>query len=298
LGDIDPTTLGPTLIHEHLATSPPPYATQEDPDLGFGDRCGASAELTAFRDAGGGAVCELTTTDYGRDIGISVAASRESGVNVVQATGLQKGIYYPAGTSRREIDEVAHQFVADIIVGTDGTEFKSGVIKVGTCSTDEIWDVEKRIFAAAARAAMITGAPILTHTQAGRLGHEQLDIFEAEGLPLDQVCVGHLDRNIGWKYLAELASRGAWLGLDQWTKDKYGLDVGRAEMVQRLVDAGHTRVNVSGDLGRGSYQRAYGGLPGLDGCFTAIKNALSEDTRKLVLITNPALFLTFREAVK
>ncbi|WP_051571041.1 phosphotriesterase family protein [Cryptosporangium arvum] len=297
LGDIDPAGLGPTLIHEHLLTSPPPYATQDDDDLEFGTHDGAAAELRAYADGGGGAICELTTVDYGRDVAASVHASQQSGVHVVQATGLQKGIYYPAGTNRRDVDDLAEQFVADIEKGIDGTAARAGLIKVGTCSLERIWDVEATVIRAAARAAVRTGAPVLTHTQAGHLGHQQLDLLLGEGLPADQVCLGHLDRNIGWDYLRELSERGAWIGLDQWTKDKYGSDAARAAMVHRLVDAGHTRITVSGDLGRGRYQPAYGGSPGFAGCSAAIRAALADDrVGDLVLRDNPARLLTFREA--
>lgn len=296
LGDIEPSTLGRTLIHEHLVTSPPPYATQDDDDLEFGDAVGATSELRDYADGGGGALCELTTVDYGRDVHAAIAASEATGVHVIQATGLQKGIYYPAGTSRRSIDDLADQFVADVMKGIDDSGAKAGVIKVGTCSTESIWDVERKVIQAVARAAIRTGAPILTHTQAGKLGNEQLEIMASEGLPMDQVCLGHLDRNIGWDYLSGLVERGAWIGLDQWTKDKYGPDTGRAEMVHRLLDAGHTQITVSGDLGRGRYQPAYGGSPGFKGAQAAIWQALGDEAAELVMVDNPATFLTFRKA--
>lgn len=280
-------------MHEHLYCSPPPFATREAQDLDFGHAEGAALELSRLADAGGGAVCELTTPDYGRDVSIAVQASRASGVHVVQATGLQKGLYYPAGTSRRSEEDLASQFVHDLRVGVDGTEARAGLIKVGTCSTDEVWDVERTVFAAAAIAAGETGAPIMTHTQAGTLGDHQLDMFDAAGHPLEQVCIGHLDRHLDFGYLNGLAARGAWLGFDQWTKAKYAADEERAAMILSLIDAGHTRLMVSGDLGRARYQHAYGGGPGLDGCLNALATVLPDDVFTMVAIDNPAEFLVF-----
>jgi predicted metal-dependent phosphotriesterase family hydrolase len=302
-GDLPGQDLGATLIHEHLLTAPPPYAAHADPDLEFGSEEGATSELQAYAGAGGGALIELTTVDYGRDAGVAARASAGSGVHVVQATGLQKGIYYPAGTSRRSVEDLAAQFERDIVTGidasTDGEPVRAGVVKVGSCSTEALWPVEETVLRAGARAARRTGAPVQTHTQAGRLGHEQLDQLESEGLPPSQVCLGHLDRNLEWDYLLSLAERGAWLGLDQWTKDKYGLDVERAAMVRRLVDAGHTRVLVSGDLGRGSYQPAYGGGPGFGSCLTTIRKVIGDDDlADLVLVRGPREFLAFREPAR
>ncbi|MEV4837354.1 hypothetical protein AB0K05_22715 [Nonomuraea sp. NPDC049486] len=298
LGDVSPESLGAMLIHEHLLTAPPAYAVHRDPDLEFGTAEGAAAEVSDFVEAGGGGLVELTTVDYGRDVTAALSAARATGAHIVQGTGLQKGIYYPAGTSRRTSEELAAGFVTDILTGFGPENTRAGAIKAGTCSTEEMWDVERKVLTAAAIAAKETGAPILTHTQAGRLGHEQLDVFEAAGLDLGQVCVGHLDRNLEADYLLSLARRGAWLGLDQWTKDKYGHDTDRAAMVRRLVDAGHTRVMVSGDLGRGSYQRAYGGSPGLGPCLDAIRKALGDELAELTLVANPAGFLAFREVTR
>jgi predicted metal-dependent phosphotriesterase family hydrolase len=296
LGDVTPDTLGAMLIHEHLLTAPPAFALHEDPDLEFGTPDGAAAEVADLVEAGGGGLVELTTADYGRDVTAALAAARATGARIVQGTGLQKGIYYPAGTTRRSSEELAADFVRDIREGFGPEHTRAGAIKAGTCSTEELWDVERTVLRAAALAAKETGAPILTHTQAGRLGHDQLDVFESAGLDLSQVCVGHLDRNLEEDYLVSLARRGVWLGLDQWTKDKYGHDTDRAAMVRRLVDAGHTKVMVSGDLGRGSYQRAYGGSPGLGACLTAIRKALGDELAELTLVANPAAFLAFREA--
>src|SRR5690606_10589659 len=228
LGDVTPDTLGAMLIHEHLLTAPPAFALHEDPDLEFGTPDGAAAEVADLVEAGGGGLVELTTADYGRDVTAALAAARATGARIVQGTGLQKGIYYPAGTTRRSSEELAADFVRDIREGFGPEHTRAGAIKAGTCSTEELWDVERTVLRAAALAAKETGAPTLTHTQAGRLGHDQLDVFESAGLDLSQVCVGHLDRNLEEDYLVSLARRGVWLGLDQWTKDKYGHDTDRA----------------------------------------------------------------------
>ena len=54
------------------------------------------ADLLAFRAAGGRSVVELTTPYYGRDVIGSAHLSRESGVNIIATTGLNKARYSEA----------------------------------------------------------------------------------------------------------------------------------------------------------------------------------------------------------
>ena len=54
-------------------------------------------------------------------------------------------------------------FIHEITVGIGNTGAKAGVIKVGVSRGGRMTDLDKRIYRAAARAAVVTGAPILTH---------------------------------------------------------------------------------------------------------------------------------------
>ncbi len=99
------------------------------------------------------------------------------------------------------------------------------------------------ILRAAARAQMATGVPISTHTWApGRVGDEQLRIFEEEGVDLSRVYIGHSDNTDDMDYLSGLAQKGAYIGLD-------GLRVAgntlgtpdfqqRINIVAKLIEAG------------------------------------------------------------
>jgi phosphotriesterase-related protein len=284
--------LGVTLCHEHLLTQAPP--SFDDPDLSFGTVEGATSELNDFKAAGGNALVEMTTPDYGRDIAGVVAAARASGVHVIQVTGLQKGTTYPPEVEKSTVDELAAPMVRDITEGIPGGEgARAGVLKAGTCKEDEVLDIERRVFEAVAQAHLATGAPVSNHLQAGRLGHEQLDMLEASGVSPDRVLLGHLDRAIDFEYHRSLAERGAWLGYDHFTKAKYYPDELRVETINRLLDAGYTRILIAGDLGRGSYQPAYGGSPGFAGVLNKATEMLDPEARKLIFIDNPAEFFAF-----
>jgi predicted metal-dependent phosphotriesterase family hydrolase len=292
-GDIPPAALGLTLSHEHLIAHAPADLGARDPDLSFGTVEGARAELEALAAAGGRAVVEMTTADYGRDAAGALRAAEGTGVHVIQATGLQKGTTYPPSVEHAGVDELAAAMVADVREGIDGAAARAGVIKAGTCGTEAMRDDERKVFAAVAAAHHATGAPISTHLQAGTLGHEQLDAFAQGGVDPGRVLLGHLDRNLDWDYHRSLAERGCWLGYDHVTKSKYAPDETRAEFIGRLLEQGHDRILVSGDLGRGSYQPAYGGAPGFTGVLARLRELLDAATLELLTVTNPARFFAF-----
>ncbi|GAC68368.1 phosphotriesterase family protein [Gordonia soli] len=296
LGDIAPDQLGVTLCHEHLFTNPPLWAQTKDSDMVLDKVDAAIGEVADFDGLGGGALIEMTTHDYGRNAAGLLAVAEASGVHIVSASGYQKGIYYPETVTIESIDEIAARFIADVESGVDGTPARAGVIKFGTCRTDEIRDDERKVQRAVARAHLVTGAPISTHCQAGTLGTLQANGFADLGVDPAKVLIGHLDRNLDYGYLREVAQTGVWLGFDHWTKPKYPSDELRVEYVERLFAEGFTRVMVSGDLGRPSYQPHHGGGPGFAGLLKQIRERLSADIAEQVLVTNPREFFAFTPA--
>lgn len=292
-GDVSASSLGITLCHEHLLTRPPQWALEVDADLLLSDPDKAATELDTYAAAGGGALVEMTTTDYGRDAAALLGVAERSDVRVVAATGYQKGIYYPDGLHETPVEDLASRMVEDVSVGMDGTRARAGVIKFGTCRTDRIRDDEGAVLSAVASAHLASGAPISTHTQAGTLGDVQLERFVDAGVPPASVLIGHVDRNLDPGYLRAMAQGGAWLGFDHWTKSKYAEDDDRVAQVRGLLEAGHDRIMVSGDLGRPSYQLAHGGGPGFSGILETVRGRLGDEIADLVLVRNPARFFAF-----
>ncbi|WP_338855365.1 phosphotriesterase [Gordonia hongkongensis] len=293
LGDIAPEYLGVTLCHEHLFTNPPKWAQDQDPDMVLDRVDAAIAEVADFDGLGGGALIEMTTADYGRNATGLLAVAQASNVHIVSASGYQKGIYYPDSVATESIDEIAARFVADVTAGIDNTSAPAGVIKFGTCRTDEIRDDEHKVQQAVARAHLMTGVPISTHCQAGTLGDLQANGFADLGVDPDHVLIGHLDRNLDFGYLREVARTGVWLGFDHWTKPKYPSDELRVDYVRRLFDEGYTKIMVSGDLGRPSYQPHHGGGPGFAGLLKQIRDRLPADIAERVFVDNPREFFAF-----
>lgn len=241
VGPIDTADLGFTLCHEHvLVTSA--GVQQVYPE--WIDRAGTKARaIDALRQAcreGLRSMVDLTTIDLGRDVRLLEEVSRESGVNIICATGTWRDI--PRVFWDASPDMIAALFVREIEEGIEGTGTRAGVIKVandvgGVSPEGEI------VLRAAARAQKATGVPISTHAWAPeRVGEQQVRIFEEEGVDLDRVCVGHSNDTTDTDYLVGLLKKGVWLGMDRYPGGRMpGTPgwAGRTETVKRLLDAGY-----------------------------------------------------------
>ncbi len=120
LGDVAPEALGLTLGHEHLIARP--AADVDDPDLRLDDEDAAVAELASFASAGGGAVVEMTTVDYGRDVAALRRLSRASGVHLIAATGFNKGRFSDGIVARHDDETIVRWMIDEVRVGATAYE--------------------------------------------------------------------------------------------------------------------------------------------------------------------------------
>ncbi|MTI96308.1 MAG: phosphotriesterase-related protein [Firmicutes bacterium] len=259
---VTPNDLGITYIHEHLLSEPPLWLQKQDPDLVLQDLQASAREVEIFLAAGGNTLVDMTAVDYGRNIHAQARIAKMTGVNLVVTTGFNKGLFFPEWVSQSTTDVIAHWMISELTVGIEGTDYKAGLIKVGTgyntISTDE-----RKVITAAAIAHKETGAPIAAHTEAGTMPLEQLTLMESLGVNLNQVIIAHADRNIDRYVMNEIAARGAYVEFDGPSKIKYYPDQARVDAIIGLVKAGFDKqIVISGDMARQSYLEAYGGGPG------------------------------------
>jgi predicted metal-dependent phosphotriesterase family hydrolase len=299
LGDVAPETLGLTLCHEHLVTAPAPRLRDGD-DLLLDDPAKAVAELGVFRQAGGGALIELTVAEFGRDVGALREISAQSGVQIVATTGHVSVDYWDGviDVPALSVEQLVEEMTADLTVGVDGSEVRAGIIKAGS-SRDEVTDAEERVLTAAGITQRRTGSPITTHTTAGTMAPDQARILLAAGADPRRVCLGHLDRRLLYPELRALAREGFLLGFDCISKDWYEPDAKRVETVARLVDDGLVEhVVLSGDLARRSSWVSWGGGPGYSYIPWRFvpwlrRQGLEEQAIRQITVGNPARLLTW-----
>lgn len=297
-GDIAPDALGVCYGHEHLLGQPPPDLAE--PDFILDDADAAARELRWFREAGGRALVEMSTADYGRDAAGLRRLAERSGVHIVCATGFNTDRFSARHGAGETVETLAARFTREVTVGIGDSGVRAGVIKAAS-TLNEISSHAEKVFRAAARTHHATGAPLSTHTEAGTMALEQIALLEKEGVAPDRVILGHLDRKLDGPYLREVAATGAYLSFDQISKEKYYPDHLRIECILRLVAEGHGRqILLAGDLARRSYWPGYGtgGGPGLTYILWRFvpwlrEEGLSDDAVQDLLVHNPARVLAF-----
>jgi phosphotriesterase-related protein len=240
LGPLDTSELGVTLAHEHVVVTSAgiPHVYPE-----FIDRPGsleqAVVELGQAYAGGLRSIVDVTTMDLGRDVPLLQEVSRRSGVHIVCATGTWRDI--PRSFWSVSPDRIAPLYVREIEEGIEQTGVKAGIIKVAN-DAEGVTPQAEIILRAAARAHKATGVPISTHTWApGRVGEQQVRVFEDEGVDLSRVYIGHSNDTTDTGYLIGLLEKGVWLGLDRYpggrtpgTPDWEG----RTATAKALIDAG------------------------------------------------------------
>jgi phosphotriesterase-related protein len=204
--------------------------------------------------------------------------ARETGLNIVVATGCMKEQYYHStrGTVsafwayQLSVDEIAEVMVRDIEDGINGTTIRAGIIKVGT-SRDRITSHEERVLRGAARAHRRSGCPITTHATLGTMGPQQAEILLNEGVDPSRAVIGHSDLNTVPTYHEGILRRGLSVGFDtigkerfdytrpetagisryEFEKEQYFIsDESRLTTLLHLVRVGHVgQIVLSSDLG-------------------------------------------------
>ncbi|MGE3910637.1 MAG: phosphotriesterase [Chloroflexota bacterium] len=279
LGPVAADQFGRTLMHEHLLFNLETYLHQPpDPadaplvdasltldtlwwvrehpmasrqNLYQTDPVLAAAEVERFRAAGGVTLVEVSSIGLARDVRGLKQIAEQTGVNIVAGTGYYVGSSHPATLAGRSVEDVTAELVRDLQEGLDGTDIRAGVIgEIGT--SDPLYDTERLVLRAAARAQAITGAAMIVHPAPQHRSAADmspwLDILEGEGAVPARVVLSHLEARLADRPgdFETLARRGYVLALDTWGNTKHyesrnftmPSDADRVALLTRLVAEG------------------------------------------------------------
>lgn len=274
-GDIQPDQLGFTYSHEHILCRPPYWVEKGADDLLLDHYESSKADVIDFQNHGGQSIVDATAIDYGRDVEGVARLSQETGVQIVGTAGFNKSFLWEAKLTPRHrqligeyetygewiekapMEELTRHVVSEVEEGLEGTDYRAGQVKFGT-GYNRISPLEVKTIRAVARAHHETKAPVHSHTEAGTMALEQIEILRQENVNLEYVSFGHMDRNPDPYYHEQIAKTGAFLSFDGIAKVKYYPESTRIDCILQLVQKGYEdQILVSGDTARKSYYRHY-----------------------------------------
>ena len=250
---------GMTYSHEHIAIDLSGIKKTEDTRLDCMDET-----IREFKDLykkGVRNVIELSNRGMGRDISYMAKVAKETGINVLCATGFYKEPFFPEEVYSLTEEELTNLMVHEIEVGIDGTEIKAEVIGEIGSSVNVFEEAEQKVFRAAIEAQKRTHKPIITHTSLGTLAMEQIAMFKEKNVDLDKIIISHVDLSGDVEYILDIIRQGVNVAFDTIGKINYQSDELRVEMLKRICDEGYShKVLLSMDITRKSNMLFKGGI--------------------------------------
>ncbi len=254
-GTTTPERLGKTLMHEHLVIGYPGWESHSTaPGPKRADMIARCVDRVEELKANGfSTLLDPCPNDLGRDVGIMQEVASRTGFQIICATGLYK--QEEGGTAYWHFrqgfgdagDAMAELFIKEIEDGVGATGVRAGIIKLAT-GRGQMTDYERRVFTAAAKASVATGAPITTHTDGGTVGDLQQKLLTELGVPAHRIVIGHSCGTSDHAYHMHIARGGSYLGFDRFGIELIRPDADRVSALLALLRAGAgDRVVVSHD---------------------------------------------------
>jgi len=308
LGDIQPKEMGLTYSHEHIVIEES-FPTLSNPEFVLNDTKLISQELQEFYELGGRTMVDTMPAACGRNILKLAEVSRNSKVNIIAPTGIHLEIYYPPNHWRYHlsVDEVTELFIRDVTEGVDEYDYsspivkrtahKAGMIKLAT-GDDKITDHQRKIFEAVVNAHLETGAPILTHTNGGKLAMEQVELFLKLGADPSHIVISHVDKNRDLAFHEALLQTGVYVEYDSHFRLKMKGDDWTFTLLENMLPKYSGQIVLGMDMAKHTYWKSYGGKPGLIYLITEFRQELEarglSDYFEQMFFSNPQMLYSFK----
>lgn len=248
-GPVDTSTLGRTLMHEHVFVLSTEIVQNYGGDW-WDEEVRVEDAITKLNDLvsrGISTVVDPTVIGLGRYIPrVQRIAAAVPGLHIIVATGLYTFdelphyfAYRGPGTILEGPELMADLFISDIRDGIADTGVKAAFLK---CVVEEkgLTPGVERVARAVALTHRETGVPITVHTNAThQSGLVALDLFADEGVDLTKVVVGHSGDTNDIDYLKAIMDRGATAGMDRFGLDMFNPTEARVATIAVLAQQGY-----------------------------------------------------------
>jgi len=244
-GAVDNSTLGATLMHEHVFVLNEEVRTNYPAGWNEEERVhDAITKLNALAARGCRTILDPTVLGLGRDIRRISRVADGTELNIIVATGLYTYNDIPHYFRYRlphpgRLDPMAELFIEDLTTGIAGTTIRAAFLK---CAIDEpgLTPGVERVLRAVAQAHRETGAPVTVHTHPhSGTGRDVLRVLREEQADLTKVVLGHSGDSTDLDYLSELADAGCILGMDRFGLDLITPFEDRVATVAALCERGY-----------------------------------------------------------
>ncbi len=314
LADVDPQVLGSgaTLFHEHLAfdyASPPaePRAPGTPPpapptNAEMVDLLVEEIDMAGF-DGVSCIVDSATGPRTAQQLENLAAMAARCDVHIVLGGSYILAPRYPAEIIRLPEDEIAAYMIAQA-----ARERWGALGEVGS-SFPAMHDDERKMLRAISQVHVRTGLPIFTHVpheSCPTCALDQIDIYEAQGVDMAHLCIGHLSTikrsdDPTWETHKEIARRGAFIGFDtvgHRMSQSFIPERTKVDMVLSALEAGYEdHVLLSSDFANTAQIKANWG----NGFSTVLLQfvpklryfGVPDETIHKILVDNPRRFLAF-----
>jgi len=287
LGPLPPAKLGWCQFHEHIAITQG-ISSDINPALCINDPEKSTAEVLGYKKAGGMTLVDAQPGGCCRSVSMLRTISRLSGVSVIASTGFHKLDYYPQNHWIRTISEkdltafYTEELTGGMYTETDRafqparSESRAGIVKTAL-TAEGLTPVYRRLFLAAARAAVKTDRTMMIHIDPGSDPLMLQDFLRDAGVSPSRMVFCHLDRAIpDFEIHKEIAFNGSFLEYDTIGRFKYHSDAQEIERIAALVDAGfEDRLMLSLDTTAARLKAYTPGAVGLDYILTVFADELS-----------------------
>lgn len=253
LGAVPASSLGPTLIHEHifienmgwwnkpitperahLGSDPvhpgilgelrmDPFANLDNCHLR--DEDVAASELMLAVNEGARTLVDPTCRGIGRNPLGLLRISQATGLNIVMGSGYYLQTSHPACLRAMSAGDVSDEITREAVEGVGDTGIRIGLIGEIGVSSDFTPD-EQTSLRGAARAQARTNLPLMIHLPAWyRHAHRVLDMVEEEGADLRHTILCHMGpSSTDPDYQIRAAARGAFISFDMIGMDYFYAD--------------------------------------------------------------------------
>lgn len=331
-GLIDPASVGPCLMHEHILCDirPPDYKRgapvgydipiQERFAIDYGeveapgnlildDVEQAITEINFMLAEGGRTVVDLSCGGLHPDpVGLRTIANA-TGANIILGCGYYVNDYQDAATEQKSVDEFVSDIVFQVTVGAWGSDVRAGII--GEIGCQSPWTaLEKRVMEAAIIAQHDTGASVSVHPGRDEAQPQEVADFAMErNADMSRFIISHIDRTIfDEARLFRLADSGVVLEFDlfgmeasyyKWNEAvDMPNDAVRLRWIRSLIDRGHIdQILIAHDICYRTRLKSCGGH-GYGHIFRNVlpimrRRSFTDQEIEQILVRNPARLLTF-----